>query len=87
VLDRHDVDRERAEEIGDAIESGDFSTAFEAVTPRMIDAFCIAGTPETAAEQISGVLDYADSFVAGSPLGPDPKEAVGLVRAALDDAT
>jgi 5,10-methylenetetrahydromethanopterin reductase len=87
VLDRHDIDRERAEAIGDAIESGEFSTAFEAVTPEMIDAFCIAGTPETAAEQIAGVLEYADSFVAGSPLGPDPQEAVSLVRAALDDAT
>ena len=86
VLDRHDVDRERAEEIGDAIEAGEFSTAFEAVTPRMVDAFCIAGTPETAAERISGVLEYADSFVAGSPLGPDPEQAVSLVRAAMDDA-
>jgi 5,10-methylenetetrahydromethanopterin reductase len=86
VLDRHDIDRERAAVIGDAIESGEFSTAFEAVTPRMIDACCVAGTPETAAEQIVGVLEHADSFVAGSPLGPDPKEAVGLVRAALDDA-
>jgi 5,10-methylenetetrahydromethanopterin reductase len=84
VLDRHDIDRERAEEIGENIESGDFAGAFEAVTPAMIDAFCIAGTPETAAEKISGVLEYADSFVAGSPLGPDPEEAVSLVAEACD---
>jgi 5,10-methylenetetrahydromethanopterin reductase len=87
VLDRHGIDRERAEDIGENIESGDFSTAFEAVTPEMVDAFCIAGTPETAAEKIAGVLDYADSFVAGSPLGPDPKVAVSLVGAACDRAT
>jgi 5,10-methylenetetrahydromethanopterin reductase len=85
VLDRHGIDREAAEEIGAKIESGDFSGAFEAVTPEMIDAFCIAGTPETAAEKISGVLEYADSFVAGSPLGPDPKAAVSLVAEAADD--
>ncbi|MFC7081546.1 5,10-methylenetetrahydromethanopterin reductase [Halorussus caseinilyticus] len=84
VLDRHGIDHERAAEIGKAIESGDFSTAFEAVTPAMIDAFCIAGTPATAAEKIAGVLEYADSFVAGSPLGPDPKEAVSLVAEACD---
>ncbi|NEU58923.1 5,10-methylenetetrahydromethanopterin reductase [Halorussus sp. MSC15.2] len=86
VLDRHDVDRDRAAEIGDAIESGDFEAAFDAVTPKMIDAFCIAGTPDAAAEKISGVLEYADSFVAGSPLGPDPKDAVSLVAGALDAA-
>ncbi|WP_135826887.1 5,10-methylenetetrahydromethanopterin reductase [Halorussus ruber] len=85
VLDRHGIDREAAEDIGAKIESGDFSGAFEAVTPEMIDAFCIAGTPETAAEKISGVLEYADSFVAGSPLGPDPKAAVSLVAEAADD--
>lgn len=82
VLERHDIDRELAEKIGTNIESGDFSDAFEAVTPAMIDAFCIAGTPETVSEKISSVLAYADSFVAGSPLGPDPKEAVSLVGAA-----
>lgn len=86
VLDRHGIDRDAAERIGETIESGDFTDAFEAVTPAMIDAFCIAGTPEETAEQIAGVLEYADSFVAGSPLGPDPKAAVELVAAALDDA-
>jgi 5,10-methylenetetrahydromethanopterin reductase len=86
VLDRHGIDRERAEAIGEAIESGEFSAAFERVTPAMIDAFCIAGTPAEAAAKIAGVLEYADSFVAGSPLGPDPKEAVGLVATALDEA-
>ncbi|WP_128477299.1 5,10-methylenetetrahydromethanopterin reductase [Halorussus pelagicus] len=86
VLDRHGIDRERAEAIGETIESGDFAAAFERVTPAMIDAFCIAGTPDEAAEKMAGVLEYADSFVAGSPLGPDPTESVGLVAAALDEA-
>ncbi|WP_132058002.1 5,10-methylenetetrahydromethanopterin reductase [Halorussus amylolyticus] len=86
VLDRHGIDSERAKEIGERVESGDFSAAFEAVTPEMIDAFCIAGTVETAADRIADVLSYADSFVAGSPLGPDPKEAVSLAGAACDRA-
>ncbi|WP_135852291.1 5,10-methylenetetrahydromethanopterin reductase [Halorussus salinus] len=85
VLDRHGIESDAAERIGDAIESGEFTDAFERVTPAMIDAFCIAGTPDEAAEKIAGVLEYADSFVAGSPLGPDPKEAVELVAAALDE--
>ena len=82
VLERHDIDGETADEIGKNIEAGEFSAAFEAVTPAMIDAFCIAGTPETVSEKIERVLTYTDSFVAGSPLGPDPREAVSLVGAA-----
>ncbi len=84
VLDRHGIDHERADEIGKKIGAGEFSAAFELVTPEMIDTFCIAGTPETVAGRIDAVLDYADSFVAGSPLGPDRKEAISLVAAALD---
>lgn len=87
VLDRHGIDQERTGEIGENIEAGEFSAAFEAVTPAMIDAFCIAGTPDTVAERIARVLDYADSFVAGSPLGPDPEAAVSLVAEACDRAT
>ncbi|EFW92032.1 methylenetetrahydromethanopterin reductase [Haladaptatus paucihalophilus DX253] len=86
VLDRHGIDEEAAGEIGKSIEAGEFAAAFEAVTPAMIDAFCIAGTPETVADRIAAVLDYADSFVAGSPLGPDRENAVSLVAAALDRA-
>ncbi len=84
VLDRHDVDVERAEAIGERIESGEFGEAFEAVTPGMIDAFCVAGTPETVTERIGAILEHADSFVAGSPLGPDLDEAISLAGAAID---
>ncbi|MFC4551385.1 MULTISPECIES: 5,10-methylenetetrahydromethanopterin reductase [Halorussus] len=87
VLERHGIDRERAEAVGEKVEAGEFSAAFEAVTPEMIDAFCVAGTVETAAEKIAGVLEYADSFVVGSPLGPDPETAVSLAGAAVDRAS
>ena len=50
----------------------------------MIDAFCIAGTPETAERRIAAVLEYADSFVAGAPLGPDLETAIELVGGVLD---
>jgi len=87
VLDRHGLDADAAETIGAAIERGDFGTAFEAVTPAMIDALAVAGTPEDVAERIEAILAYADSFVAGTPLGPDLDEAITLVAAALDRAT
>ena len=85
VLDRHGIDDEVAGEIGASIEVGEFREAFEAVTPAMIEAFCVAGTPETVGEKLDSVLEHADSVVAGSPLGPDPLSAIDLLVEALDE--
>ncbi|WP_338741087.1 5,10-methylenetetrahydromethanopterin reductase [Haloplanus salilacus] len=87
VLARHDLDADRAAEIGDAIGTGDFETAFDLVTPAMIDAFCIAGTVDTVADRLAAVLDHADSVVVGSPLGPDLDEAIDLAATAHARAT
>jgi len=81
VLDRHDLDPERAAAIGDAIAAGAFTDAFEQVTPAMVDAFCLAGTPETVADGVRAILDDADSIVFGSPLGPDIEAAIELLGA------
>jgi len=83
VLDRHGIDRERAERIGSAIASGEFTEAFDRVTPAMIGAFCVAGTPETVRERLTAILAEADSLVLGSPLGPDPGEAIALAGGSL----
>jgi 5,10-methylenetetrahydromethanopterin reductase len=84
VLDRHGLDHERAEEIGEKIRAGEFSAAFERVTPAMIDAFCMAGTVDDVAERMAGVREHADSIVVGSPIGPDLDEAITLAAAAHD---
>jgi len=86
VLDRHDLDHDRAATIGEAIERGDFGKAFGEVTPAMIDAFAIAGTVETVAEQIAAAHEYVDSFVVASPLGPDLETAIDLAADALERA-
>ncbi|MFB6084380.1 MAG: 5,10-methylenetetrahydromethanopterin reductase [Halorientalis sp.] len=83
VLDRHDLDHDRAEEIGAAIEAGAFSEAFGLVTEEMIDAFCIAGTRDQVEAEIEGVMEYADSIVVGAPLGPDLERAIELSGAVL----
>ena len=84
VLDRHGIDHGLAEEIGDLIGEGDFSGAFERVTPAMLDAFCMTGTVDEVAERMREVKEHADSVVVGSPLGPDPEEAITLAAAAHD---
>ena len=87
VLDRHGLDGETADEIGDKISAGEFSAAFESVTPAMIDAFCMTGTVDDVADQMAAVTDHADSIVVGSPLGPDLDAAVELAAEAHAQAT
>ena len=86
VLDRHDIDREAAERISEHLESGDLRAAFEVVTPRMIDAFCAAGTPADLEERIETLLEHVDGVVIGAPLGPDPEQAISLAGRALQGA-
>jgi 5,10-methylenetetrahydromethanopterin reductase len=83
TLQRHDIDAKLAAEIGTAIEAGRFSDAFEMVTPAMLDAFAVAGDPETVTAQLEAVAAHVDSIVAGAPLGPDLDSAVGLATAAV----
>jgi 5,10-methylenetetrahydromethanopterin reductase len=84
VLDRHDIDREAAEAVGEALSAGELQTAFDQVTPEMIAAFSVAGTPETVADRLAAVGEYTDSVVVGSPLGPDLEMGVELAGTALD---
>jgi len=83
VLDRHGLAADRAELIGERISAGQFSEAFDAVTPAMIDALSVTGTPETVAGRIADLLEHADGVVAGAPLGPDVEAAIDLAGAAL----
>lgn len=83
VLERHGLDVERAEQIGDALERGDFREAFDAVSQAMVDALSVAGTPEDVAERVRAMEAYVDGVVVGTPLGPDLEEAVQLAADAL----
>ncbi|MDQ2051172.1 5,10-methylenetetrahydromethanopterin reductase [Natronolimnohabitans sp. A-GB9] len=87
VLERHDIDREAARDVSEALERGDLNEAFGHVTPEMIDAFCIAGTTETVADRFEAILEYVDGIVVGSPLGPDLEDAVVRASDALATAT
>ncbi|PSQ30753.1 5,10-methylenetetrahydromethanopterin reductase [Halobacteriales archaeon SW_6_65_46] len=83
VLDRHGIDSDIAAAIGDDIASGEFEAAFERVTEPMIDAFCMAGSPNAVATRAANVLEHADSLVVGSPLGPDVETAIELAGETL----
>ncbi|WP_256566380.1 5,10-methylenetetrahydromethanopterin reductase [Natrinema gelatinilyticum] len=87
VLERHDIDREAATAVSDALERGDLPDAFGRVTPSMIDAFCIAGTTETVADRFAAALEHVDGIVVGSPLGPNLEDAIERASEALSRAT
>ena len=84
VLERHGIDAAAAEAIGEHVSAGEFSAAFERVTPTMIEAFCMTGTPETVRERASAVAEHVDGLVVGSPLGPDLEASVDLAAEAFD---
>ncbi|MFB6126138.1 MAG: 5,10-methylenetetrahydromethanopterin reductase [Halolamina sp.] len=87
VLDRHGIDRELAADIGEAISAGEFTAAFEKVTPAMVDAFCAAGDVATVAARMEELLAHADGIVVGSPIGPDLESAIRLAGEATAAAT
>jgi 5,10-methylenetetrahydromethanopterin reductase len=93
VLERHDIDTDAAGTVSTALSEGRFDDAYGAVTPAMVEAFCMAGTPEAVSERMSAVLEHADGLVVGSPLGPELERAVELageaatLAGAADDPT
>jgi len=80
VLERHGIDVKKAEEIKEALKANDWGRAFSGVTPEMIGAFSVCGTPEMCIERIAELLKSGISqFVVGSPIGANVREAIDLV--------
>jgi 5,10-methylenetetrahydromethanopterin reductase len=86
VLDRHGIDAEAVEDVQEALADSRFGDAYAAVTPAMVEAFCIAGTPETVTERMAALRAHADGVVVASPLGPDTDAAVELAGEAAREA-
>jgi len=80
VLDRHGIDLKKAGKIREALKVGDFGQAFGSVSPGMIEAFSVCGTPDTCIEQITKLLKSGISqFVVGSPIGPNVRKSIDLI--------
>jgi len=56
VLERHDINPKKAEEIRDALKVNDWGHAFGAVSQEMIEAFSVCGTPDMCIERINQLL-------------------------------
>jgi 5,10-methylenetetrahydromethanopterin reductase len=80
VLERHDINIKKAEEIREALKVNDWGRAFGGVSQGMIEAFSVCGTPDMCIERIDQLLKSGISqFVVGSPIGPKVRAAIDLV--------
>jgi 5,10-methylenetetrahydromethanopterin reductase len=80
ILERHGIELDKANKIRSALGKGDFGGAFGSVTPKMMEAFCIAGTPDMCNEKISRLLKAGiTQFVVGSPVGPNVRKSIDLI--------
>ena len=80
VLERHGIDLKAAEEIRGALKASQWGRAFGLVSPEMIEAFSVCGTPDMCIERITQLLKSGISqFVVGSPIGPNVREAINLI--------
>jgi 5,10-methylenetetrahydromethanopterin reductase len=80
LLERHSIDVKKAEEIKEALKANDWGKAFSVVTPEMISAFSVCGTPDACTERIAELLKSGISqFVVGSPIGANIRAAIDLI--------
>jgi 5,10-methylenetetrahydromethanopterin reductase len=80
VLERHGVRPEEAQKISSSIAQGDFGSLMSDVTPDMVKAFSISGTPEICLSRIDELLEAdATQIVVGSPIGPDKERSIRLI--------
>ncbi len=80
LLERHRIDVKKADEIKEALKANDWGRAFSGVTPEMIDAFSVCGTPDMCIERIAELLKSGISqFVVGSPIGANVRKAINLI--------
>ena len=80
ILKRHDIPLEASDKIKEALVKRNWGEAFSSVTPEMIEAFSICGTPKICIEKVDALFRLGiTQFVAGSPLGPKVREAIDLL--------
>jgi 5,10-methylenetetrahydromethanopterin reductase len=80
VLERHEIEPGDAKKITDSIAKGDFKSVLAGVTPEMVEAFSIAGTPDDCRARVNELLKTGvTQIVVGSPIGPNKESAIKLI--------
>ncbi len=84
ALEKHGIAAADVERIREKLRVGKIQDAAAAVTGRMIDAFSICGKPAELARHVEGLSKIGiTQTVIGSPIGPEPANAIASIRKAL----
>jgi 5,10-methylenetetrahydromethanopterin reductase len=84
ALERHGIATADVERIREKLRVGKIKDAAGAVTGRMIDAFSICGKPAELARHVGGLNKIGiTQTVIGSPIGPEPVNAIASIKKAL----
>ena len=80
LIQRHGLDAAKVATIKGALAKFDFKTAGENVDDKTIDAFTIAGTPDTVKQKCEDLTKAGvTQIIFGSPLGPDMTTSIRLL--------
>jgi len=80
INNRHGVDLNKVAILKDAIARFDFKTVGENVDDTMIDAFTIAGNPDTVRQKCEDLTKAGvTQIIFGSPIGPDITNSIRLL--------
>jgi 5,10-methylenetetrahydromethanopterin reductase len=80
VLDRHGINLEDAKKISEALAKFDFGSAMAGVTPQMVEAFSVSGTPVDCRTRVDELLKTGvTQIVVGSPIGPNKENSIKLI--------
>lgn len=80
VLERHGISSKEAGSVSAALAKFDFGSAMAAVTPGMVQAFSISGTPADCRSRVDELLKTGvTQVVVGSPIGPDKERSIKLI--------
>lgn len=80
VLERHGISAEEAGRVSAALAKFDFGSAMAAVTPTMVVAFSVSGTPADCRARVDELLATGvTQIVVGSPIGPDKERSIKLI--------
>lgn len=81
VLERHNISKDVAGKVRDALAVHDFKTAGGLVDENMINAFSVCGTPENISSKIEKFDELGvNEFVVGSPIGKDRERSLRLLE-------
>jgi len=80
VFERHGLPTDTGAKFGAFLGKGDFGGAIGAVTPELMDAFSVVGTPKEFVPKIEALGNMGvTQYVAGSPIGPDKEASIKLL--------